>query len=115
MGVFAGPQLIISSHLIEGNVFKNILNANFQSWLIVIYLGLFMNALGYSIWYYVLGKYPVQKILPVMLLLPITGVLTSILFLGEKPDIKVFTGGLIIILGVGLILFEKIKLNRRYH
>ena len=68
-----------------------------------------MNALGYSIWYYVLGKYPVNKILPVMLLLPVTGVITAIIFLGERPDTKVFIGGSIIIFGVALILFERLK------
>ena len=68
-----------------------------------------MNALGYSIWYYVLGRYPVNKILPVMLLLPVSGVLTAIVFLGEKPDTKVFIGGLIILIGVGLILIGKTR------
>ena len=111
VGVFAGPQLIFASHLIEGNVFNNIVEANYEAWLIVFYLALLMNGLGYSIWYYVLGKYPVNKVLPVMLLLPLTGVITAILFLGERPDIKVFIGGFIIILGVSLILFEKIKIK----
>ena len=107
--MFAGPQLILASQMIEGNVLYNVLNADFKSWLIVLYLGLLMNGLGYSIWYYVLGKYPVNKVLPVMLLLPVTGVITAILFLGERPDIKVFIGGLIIILGVSAILIEKTK------
>ena len=111
VGVFAGPQLIFASHLIEGNVLINIFEANYEAWLIVFYLALLMNGLGYSIWYYVLGKYPVNKVLPVMLLLPLTGVITAILFLGERPDIKVFIGGIIIIIGVSLILFEKIKIK----
>ena len=68
-----------------------------------------MNALGYSIWYYVLGIYPVNKILPIMLLLPITGVVTAIMFLGERPDLKVFIGGIVILFGVGMILIGKIK------
>tara|TARA_B100000029_G_C17604568_1_gene966979 strand:- start:3919 stop:4779 length:861 start_codon:yes stop_codon:yes gene_type:complete len=109
IGIFAGPQLIIASQVFEGNVLNNILNANFKSWLIVFYLAILMNGLGYSIWYYVLGKYPVNKILPVMLLLPVTGVITAILFLGENPDIKVFLGGLIIIIGVAMILIDKTK------
>ena len=109
IGIFAGPQLIISSHFIEGDVINNIINADFKAWIIVLYLGILMNALGYSIWYYVLGKYPVNKILPVMLLLPVTGVITAITFLGERPDTKVFIGGSIIIFGVALILFERIK------
>ena len=109
VGIFAGPQLIISSHFIEGDVVNNILNADLKAWMIVLYLGILMNALGYSIWYYVLGKYPVNKILPVMLLLPVTGVITAIIFLGERPDTKVFIGGSIIIFGVALILFERLK------
>ena len=107
IGIFAGPQLIIASQIIEGNALHSILSADYKAWLIVIYLALLMNALGYSIWYYVLGRYPVNKILPVMLLLPVTGVLTAIVFLGERPNIKVFIGGLIILIGVGLILIGK--------
>ena len=107
IGVFAGPQLILASQLFEGSVIDNILSADFKAWMIVFYLALLMNGNGYSIWYYVLGKYPVNKILPVMLLLPVTGVITAIIFLGERPDIKVFIGGFIIVLGVGLILIEK--------
>ena len=42
-----------------------------------------------------------------MLLLPVTGVITAIIFLGERPDTKVFVGGLVIIFGVGMILIGK--------
>ena len=87
IGIFAGPQLIIASQIIEGNALNSILSADYKAWLIVLYLALLMNALGYSIWYYVLGRYPVNKILPVMLLLPVSGVLTAIVFLGERPGI----------------------------
>ena len=107
VGIFAGPQLILCSQLIEGNVYKNILEADFNAWLIVLYLGILMNALGYSIWYYVLGRYSINKILPVMLLLPVTGIITAIVLLGERPNINVLIGGIIIIFGVGMILIGK--------
>ena len=107
MGVFAGPQLILASQVIEGNVVENIISADYRAWLIVLYLGVLMNCLGYSLWYYVLGRYPVNKIISTMLLLPVTGVITAIIFLGERPDIKVYIGGLIILFGVGMILIEK--------
>ena len=115
LGVLAGPQLILASQLIEGNVVSNIRSADYQAWLIVLYLGLLMNVLGYSIWYYLLGIYPVNKILPIMLLLPVTGVVTAIVFLGERPDLKVFFGGIVILFGVGMILFGKIKNQRVKH
>ena len=115
LGVLAGPQLILASQLFEGSVVSNIRSADYQAWLIVLYLGLLMNALGYSIWYYVLGIYPVNKILPIMLLLPITGVVTAIMLLGERPDLKVFIGGIVILFGVGMILIGKIKNQRVKH
>jgi len=57
----------------------------------------------------VFTPYPesVNKIISTMLLLPVTGVITAIIFLGERPDIKVYIGGLIILFGVGMILIEK--------
>ncbi len=106
-GVLAGPQIILASQLIEGNVINNILSADYNAWLIVLYLALLMNILGYSIWYHVLGLFPINKILPIMLLLPVTGVITAIVFLGERPTLKVFVGGIIILVGVGIILFTK--------
>jgi drug/metabolite transporter (DMT)-like permease len=44
-----------------------------------------------------------------MLLLPITGVLSAMIFLGERPDLKVFIGGFIILVGVGMILLGKVE------
>ena len=112
IGILAGPQLILASQIIEGNVYNNIISADYKAWLIVLYLGILMNAIGYSIWYYVLGRYEVNKILPSMLLLPITGVLTAIILLGERPDLTTYIGGLIIIVGVSLILIGKEKIKK---
>ena len=112
IGILAGPQLILASQIIEGNVYNNIISADYKAWLIVLYLGILMNAIGYSIWYYVLGRYEVNKILPSMLLLPITGVLTAIIFLGERPDFKTYIGGLVIIIGVSLILLGKTNIKK---
>ena len=108
-GILAGPQLILASQIFEGDVINNIVSANYNAWLIVLYLALLMNILGYSIWYHVLGKFPINKILPVMLLLPVTGVITAVIFLGERPNLKVFVGGIIILIGVGIILFSNNK------
>tara|TARA_Y100001970_G_scaffold91591_1_gene115526 strand:- start:556 stop:1413 length:858 start_codon:yes stop_codon:yes gene_type:complete len=109
IGVLSGPQLIIGSQFIEGDVYNKILSASFETWIIVLYLGLMMNCLGYSAWYYVLGKYEVNKIMPIMLLIPVTGLITAIVLLGERPEINTYIGGLIIIFGVSLILLGKNK------
>jgi len=105
--VFSGPILILASAIINGNPIQYILSANFYSWLTVIYLGFFMQPVAYGAWYYVLKKYPINKVMPVLLLLPVAGLTTAIFLLGEDPPKQVFLGGTIIIFGVAMILFGK--------
>jgi len=111
--VFSGPMLLLVSLVFDGNPMQYILYANFNSWLTVIFLGFFMQPVGYAAWYYVLKKYPVNKVMPVLLILPVTGLITSIFLLGEDPPKQVFLGGLVIISGVALILFTKSNKKKR--
>ena len=107
--VFSGPMLLLVSLVFDGNPIPYFISANFYSWLTVIFLGFFLQPIGYASWYYVLKKYPVNKVMPVLLLLPLTGLITSIFLLGESPPNQVFFGGAVIVLGVGIILFTKKK------
>ena len=109
LAVFSGPMLILISVIVNGNPIQYILFANFNSWLTVLYLGFFMQPAAYGAWYYVLSKYPVNKVMPVLLLLPITGLITAIFLLGEDPPKQVFLGGTVIVFGVGMILLGKNK------
>ena len=105
--VFSGPMLLLVSLAFDGNPIPYILSANLNSWLTIIFLGFIMQPFGYAAWYYVLKKYPVNKVMPVLLILPVTGLITSIFLLGEDPPKQVFLGGLFIICGVGTILFTR--------
>jgi O-acetylserine/cysteine efflux transporter len=112
LSVFSGPMLIIISMLFDGNPINYILSANLNSWLTLAFLGLIMQPIAYGAWYFVLSKYPVNKVMPIMLLLPITGLITAIILLDEEPSKQVFIGGAIIIFGVCLILFRNTKKNK---
>ncbi len=105
--VFSGPMLLLVSLVFDGHPITYFLSANINSWLTVIFLGFFMQPVGYAAWYYVLKRYPINKVMPVLLILPVTGLITSIFLLGEDPPKQVFLGGLVIISGVALILFTK--------
>ena len=107
IGILGGPQLIIASAFVEGDILKHITSANYVAWSIVLYLALLMTAVGYSFWYFILKRYPVNKVMPIHLLLPVSGIITAIVLLKERPSIEVFVGGAIIILGVGLILISR--------
>lgn len=112
LSVFSGPMLIIISIVFDGNPVNYILSANLNSWLTLAFLGLVMQPIAYGAWYFVLSKYPVNKVMPIMLLLPITGLITAIILLDEEPSKQVFIGGAVIIFGVCLILFRNTKKNK---
>ena len=94
------PPCIVASYFIEGNTFDFIYNATTEAWMIVIYLAVGMNVIGYSCWYSVLSRNPVNNVMSVLLLFPVTGLLTSI-FILKKLQIHTLTlSGAIIISGV---------------
>ena len=107
ISLFCGPMLLLGSFIFDGNTLNYFLSANLKGWLTVAYLGLIMQPLAYGTWYHVIGRNPIHKVLPVMLLLPLTGLTTAIFLLGEEPTKQVFLGGAIILCGIGLILFTK--------
>ena len=100
-------MLLLGSFIFDGNTLNYFLSANLKGWLTVAYLGLIMQPLAYGTWYHVVGRNPIYKVLPVMLLLPLTGLTTAIFLLGEEPTKQVFLGGAIILCGIGMILFTK--------
>ena len=107
IGCFAGPQMLIGSSLIETGQLDALRSAGWIGCGSVIYLGIVMTAIGYGIWYRVLSRNPVSKVMPVMLLLPVFTIASSMLFLGEQPTLIIFIGGAVVIGGVSLIVLTK--------
>ncbi len=103
VAVFAAPQLFIASALFETGQVEAIMNTGLIGWGVVVYLGLVMTALGYAIWYHVLGKFPVSQVGPFLLLLPVTSIAGSVIMLGERLSVTEMVGGVIVISGVWFV------------
>jgi len=104
VSVFAGPQMLVSSLILESDHLSLLKNATLIGWGSVIYMGIVMTALGYGIWYHLLKKYDMNQVVPFLLLLPVTSILGAVLFLGERPSIRILIGGMIVITGVAVIV-----------
>jgi O-acetylserine/cysteine efflux transporter len=107
VAIFAAPQLYIASFLLETDHYEQIQTASANAWAAVAYLGLIMTALGYALWYRLLGLYSVNQVMPFLLLLPVTSVLGGIFFLDESLTAKIATGGCLAIIGVALITIQR--------
>ncbi len=108
VAVMATPQLFVASAIFEDNQFELIRQANWIVWGTVIYLGLVMTAVGYSIWYHLLGKYELRQVGPFLLLLPVFSIIASAIFLGEEMTLMAWFGGLIVIFGIAVITVERL-------
>ena len=111
VAVFAAPQLFVASWLVERDQIRLIMEASWLVWLTVAYLGLVMTVLGYGIWYHLLGKYPVNRSAPFLLLIPVFSILGSVVFLGETLTPTLIAGGLVVIAGVAVITIERSPKN----
>lgn len=107
VAVFAAPQLFLSSWLFEDGQWEAIQNAGWIGWGVVIYLALIMTALGYAIWYRLLGIYKVTQVMPFLMLLPVMSIAGSMLFLGERLSIIEVAGSAVVIFGVWIITTYK--------
>ena len=108
LALFSGPILILLSNIFDGNSIIYIKSANMDSWIIVIYLGFFMQPITYGCFYYVLKNNPLYKVLPIVTMgIPLTGLLAAIFLLKESPTTELYLGGSIILLGVILIVYTK--------
>ena len=108
LALFSGPILILLSNIFDGNSMNYIKSAEMDSWIIVIYLGFFMQPVTYGCFYYVLKNNPLYKVLPIVTMgIPLTGLLAAILLLKESPTTELYLGGSIILLGVILIVYTK--------
>ena len=105
VAVFAGPQMFISSLILEKGHLSALKNATIIGWGTVAYMGIVMTSIGYAIWYHLLKKYDINQVMPFLLLLPVSSILAAVLFLGERPDVRTLIGGAFVISGVAAIVF----------
>ncbi|MHA1153183.1 MAG: DMT family transporter [Alphaproteobacteria bacterium] len=107
VAVFAAPQLFVFSLVFERDHLAAIASADWVVWSTVVYLGLVMTALGYSLWYSLIGRHPVSRVGPFLLLMPIFSVLGGMILLGETLTPMIALGGIIVITGVAVIMVRR--------
>jgi O-acetylserine/cysteine efflux transporter len=107
VAVFAAPQLFVFSLVFERDHIAHIASAGWVVWGTVVYLGLVMTALGYALWYGLIGRHPVSRVGPFLLLMPLFSVLGGVILLGETMTPRIALGGAIVVAGVAAIMIRR--------
>lgn len=105
------PQVALWSFLFEDGHWQAIEQATWVGWGALLYVSLGSSLIAYSLWYYLLGKHPVNSVVPLTLLAPVIGVIAAVLILGEVLTWQKLVGGCLTVLGVGVIIYRN---SRRF-
>ncbi|MDT8421367.1 MAG: EamA family transporter [Desulfuromonadales bacterium] len=103
IGLFASVQLLLVSMFLETGQLAALQNASLTAWGALAYIVLMATITGYGLWYYLVGKHDVTKVVPFNLLVPVIGVLSGVLLMGDELKLAQMTGGFVTLIGVAII------------
>lgn len=105
MALFAAPMLLALSSFVESNQLAA-LTRTAQDWKIVAalaYTVIASSLVAYTLWYRLLARHPMNRVVPITLLAPVIGVAAGHLVLGEGLTWHKLAGGALTIIGVAVV------------
>ncbi len=103
--IFPIVPLLLMSLWLEGGSTQMLAQLQGMSWQgagAVAYLAFLSTLLGYGLWTKLLQRYPVGTVAPLSLLVPVIGLLSAMVLLGERPVLQHWLGTLAVLLGMAV-------------
>ena len=105
VALLALPQLVLASFMFESGQAAAIAAADWRAWGSVIYMALLSTIAAYGLWYYLIEKHEMNRVVPMTLLSPVLAVALAVPTLGEALTLNVVIGGALTLAGVAMIQF----------
>lgn len=96
------PMLALSLALEGGAPLATLAGLSARGWAGVLYVALISTVVGYSIWGALLSRHRAAEVTPFALLIPVVGIATAALVLGERLGRWEALSGLVILAGIAL-------------
>ncbi|MCP1313328.1 MULTISPECIES: EamA family transporter [unclassified Halomonas] len=106
IALLALPQVALGSWLFESGQWQAIRTAGLAGWGAVFYTAVMSSIVAYGIWYALLRRHPVNKVVPMTLLVPVLAVGLGALLMGDSLGVHKLAGGGLVVAGIGLILIR---------
>lgn len=108
MALLATPQLFLASAIIETGQIEALTHASPNAWGALFFTAIGASIIGYGLWYHLIGKFSVGRVLPFGFLAPLFGIASAVLFLGEQLTTLTIIGGVLILGGVMFVQLRSI-------
>jgi O-acetylserine/cysteine efflux transporter len=110
VALLACPQLLLASVLLERGQVPAIETADWRAWGAVVYMAVGASIIAYGLWYHLIEKHELNRVVPLTLLSPVLAVALAVPTLGEPLTGHVLIGGAITLAGVAMIQFLRPRL-----
>ena len=110
VALLACPQLLLASLLTEQGQLAALQAADWHAWGAIVYMAVGASIVAYGLWYHLIGKHPMNSIVPMTLLSPVLAVGLAVPLLDEPLTASVLIGGGITLIGVAMIQFLRPRL-----
>ena len=103
IALVAWPSLLALSLLFESQQLQLVTSSPLTDFWTPLYSAVGASIVGHGIVYFLLGRYPVSSVTPLLLLAPILAALFGILFFGDTLGWRLIVGGSITLFGILLV------------
>lgn len=107
IALFTAPQMLLASLCLETGQWEALLHSTWRGWSSLGYTVFVVSIGTYYLWYPLIRRYPVNQVMPFTLLVPVFGVLSGMLMLGEQLNMQTLLGGISTIAGVAIIVLRR--------
>jgi O-acetylserine/cysteine efflux transporter len=107
IAILAAPQLLVVSYALEGDHWPHIVDIGWGGAFALAYQAILVAAFSYWIWYNLMRRYPVNQVMPFMLLQPLIGAASGVVFRNEEISLPMVIGGIGILIGVAIIIIRR--------
>lgn len=99
--------ILLSSLLLEGadHITQRLISIDMTTILSLLYLAFVATIIGYGIWGALLGRYETWRVAPLSLLVPVVGLASAAVLLGETLTVMQLAGALLIMAGLYINVF----------
>lgn len=98
---------MLASALLEGPTLmaQSLMRIDLTTLLSLVYLAFVATIIGYGIWGSLLGRYETWRVAPLSLLVPVVGIASAALLLGERLTVLQLLGAVLIMAGLYINVF----------
>jgi O-acetylserine/cysteine efflux transporter len=107
IAILAAPQLLAVSYALEGDRWPGLAEIGWGGAFALAYQAIVVAAFSYWIWYNLMRRYPVNLVMPFMLLQPLIGAASGVFFRDDTINLPMVIGGIGILIGVAIIIIRR--------